>query len=505
MQKGVNGSRVLELSSANPPLWLERGRVLVLTTPDKRRDLVFGYVSSARYKNMHGAFELTTCNALPEDNWTPPCRVEGRTLDINLTSYFVMLDALKKRAYSIQPGSISPITDVTLPTNTPSNPIDTRNYTYNLLHPLSSLNASQSLAVETALTQRVSLIHGAPTNQAVDSILSHFLATHSRNPEFKPNWGTIFRVGVRDQVLPAHHAYLPHSETRPAESRIDKRVYFAKLVFSTTLGGGLSVIASRKFDTVIVDEAAQVSHCVARVSVVKAKERCILVGDDKQLGPVTSGYNQTVDGENTSGVDHSNSSDGSEVSVIDDDRSLFEMHREDKRIPVVLLDEQYRMPKELMEFSNQTWYDGKIKSHSSTAKSPLQSPPFHGKKFIRFVNVDHGKETVGSESINGSVCNSAEAHLVKGIIESLWKEGYAAQVNLIRQVLGEVGLNFVDVGQERDVIIFSAVKTNGNLGFLKDYRRLNVMLTRARRGIIILGHEKTLRMDPVWSRLLDSI
>merc|ERR1711948_28205 len=59
-------------------------------------------------------------------------------------------------------------------------------------------------------------------------------------------------------------------------------------------------------------------------------------------------------------------------------------------------------------------------------------------------------------------------------------------------------------GREKELIIFSAVRSNrhGNVGFLADWRRLNVMITRARRGLIVVGDVNTLRTNDIWGRWL---
>ena len=121
--------------------------------------------------------------------------------------------------------------------------------------------------------------------------------------------------------------------------------------------------------------------------------------------------------------------------------------------------------------------------------------------------------------------NPSEAGWVARILESLLEAGdlqqddigiitpYAGQVRAIRDAIPErndaVEVHTVDgyQGREKDVIIFSCVRSNadGNVGFLADPRRLNVALTRARRGLIVIGAPDTLRNDETWGAWLEYI
>ncbi|MGB1755133.1 MAG: ATP-binding protein, partial [Candidatus Thalassarchaeaceae archaeon] len=121
--------------------------------------------------------------------------------------------------------------------------------------------------------------------------------------------------------------------------------------------------------------------------------------------------------------------------------------------------------------------------------------------------------------------NPAEAGWVAKILENLLQAGdleeadigiitpYAGQVRAIRDALPErndsVEVHTVDgyQGREKEVIIFSCVRSNsdGTVGFLSDERRLNVALTRAKRGLIVIGDPDTLRNDQTWASWLDYI
>jgi regulator of nonsense transcripts 1 len=90
---------------------------------------------------------------------------------------------------------------------------------------------------------------------------------------------------------------------------------------------------------------------------------------------------------------------------------------------------------------------------------------------------------------------------------------YAGQVRLIRSMVDDVieGLEVKSVdgyqGREKEIIVLSTVRANdaGKVGFLSNYRRLNVALTRAKRGLIVIGDDRTLRNDPTWASWLDWI
>lgn len=178
----------------------------------------------------------------------------------------------------------------------------------------------------------------------------------------------------------------------------------------------------------------------------------------------------------------------------------------------------------LLEHPSQYFYDGLV---TSADEIPTRSPPLgfpwprHDAP-LAFVQVGSNLEVTHEF---GGKSNPVEAALVADIVAGLLKAGgveaqgvaivspYSKQVQRLRIELAtrrvrDVRVGTVDSfqGQEVDVVVFSAVRSNSDndMGFLRDPRRLCVAITRARSGLIIVGDQKVLRTSHHWNALLDS-
>jgi superfamily I DNA and/or RNA helicase len=197
-----------------------------------------------------------------------------------------------------------------------------------------------------------------------------------------------------------------------------------------------------------------------------------------------------------------------------------------------LLQVQYRMNENIMEFPSKWFYEGKLIAHESVKNGllrPYQSPV----DFIDTAGCGY-EESQDPETL--SRFNEEEASLTIRVVEKLVDEigqvewtaeqismaiitPYRAQVDHLSKlceasaVLGGLGklisINTVDAfqGQERDVIVISLVRSNskGEVGFLGDIRRTNVAMTRARKKLIIIGDSATLGSHPFYLELIDFV
>ena len=300
-----------------------------------------------------------------------------------------------------------------------------------------------------------------------------------------------------------------YKEIRRLErTMIDGVLDGAEVICTTTIGSGHKLLGNRRFPVILMDEATQASEPSALVPITRGCRQLILVGDHKQLPPTVISREAERGGLG---------------------RSLF-----DRLIkcgmPTHMLTTQYRMHPTIREFPSARFYDNKLEDGCT----PAERPPAAGflwpdwDKPVAFVPIE-GFEVEDEEGKSKS--NMDEAAKVVSIVDDLLAAGdittkdigvispYNGQVRLLTDLFYQAGgfedgepYNGLEIksvdgyqGREKEIIIFSAVRANaaGEIGFLSDKRRLNVAITRARRGLIVLGNPTTLRHDGTWRSYLD--
>jgi predicted DNA helicase len=301
------------------------------------------------------------------------------------------------------------------------------------------------------------------------------------------------------------------SAIRELEESIVKDIILkADVVLSTNGMIGAEMFEGVTFDTAVIDEASQQMEPSTLLPMMRAK-KVVLAGDHKQLPPTV-------------------------ISDIDTlKHSLFEKLMERDEITQTMLEIQYRMHKKIMDFPNLLLYDGKLKADSSVANSRLflEKLP-DDQEIAKIVDPDKpiffldtsscetydNKETLQPKST--SYENIFEAKVVADIVKALVVGGlniddigvitpYLAQVKRIEKVCEDDGfvceVKSVDgfQGREKEVIIISFVRSNidSSIGFLKDKRRLNVAMTRAKKKLIMIGDKTTLEANDPFDRLFD--
>lgn len=246
------------------------------------------------------------------------------------------------------------------------------------------------------------------------------------------------------------------------------------------------------FDCVIVDEAGQAVE-PAIWSIAHFADKLILAGDPFQLPPTI----------------FSNTSIklGLGLSLIEQGINL--------EVPTFLLNVQYRMNDLIMQFSNDKFYRNKLMSGEKNANSKISSDIFKAIEFIDTSGCGYEEETTP----NGGLKNEGEIEVIDKRLKELNLENktigiispYRFQVNLMSSYFVQPLLTVQTIdsfqGQERDIIIISLVRSNesGTIGFLNDYRRMNVAMTRAKKKLIIIGDSATIGGDPFYGDLLGYI
>ena len=297
------------------------------------------------------------------------------------------------------------------------------------------------------------------------------------------------------------------------EQSIKEQLFSGSRVIACTLTGSANkLLNGMKFSTLFIDEAAQALEAACWIAIRKAG-RVILAGDHKQLPPTIKCYEAARQGL---------------------DRTLMERIVAYHPESVSLLQVQYRMNEQIMRFSSDYFYGGKVLSSPDVKDRTILDHDIDSPvAWVNTEGMDCNEEFIQESfgRINkqeASLCiqqlkdyyqkigrnRVLEDHVDVGIISP-----YKAQVQYIRQRVKSdpffkpyrhlVSINTVDgfQGQERDVIIISLVRANenGEIGFLRDLRRMNVAMTRARMKLIILGDASTLTRHPFYRKLYESV
>lgn len=302
-----------------------------------------------------------------------------------------------------------------------------------------------------------------------------------------------------------------HDKIKKLENKIVKDIInSSEIILSTNSTAAIEEIARTNFDVVIVDEASQATIPSILIPLSKAR-RFILAGDHKQLPP-------TIISKKAHFLE----------------KTLFEELIKKYPNKASLLNVQYRMNSFLMKFPNSEFYNGNLKSDSSVndinldeiidlkelthlKENDVEKQLHNNLKPLLFIDTSNLKNNEEKHLKDSkSIINQSEADIATSIAKFYLETGidpkdigiispYADQVNLIKDKI-PVEVKSVDgfQGREKEIIIISTVRSNenGNIGFLKDLRRLNVAITRAKRKLIVIGNKNTLKRNSTYSKLI---
>lgn len=485
----------------------------------------------------------------------------GVQLFFDETSYRLMFEALD-RVIRARSGRLADLRDIFY-TKAPAS-----RYTFDAMR-FPWLNASQEKAVNEVLWAKdVAVVHGPPgtgktttlveaifetlrresqvlvcaqSNMAVDWISEKLVDrginvlrignptrvndkmlsfTYERRFEAHPDYPQLWsiRKAIRELRQQRKHADSWHqkmdrlkSRATELELRIRSSLFGeARVIASTLTGAANRVLEGEKYSTLFIDEAAQALEAACWIAIRKAG-RVILAGDHCQLPPTVKSIMALKGGLG---------------------KTLMERIVENKPETVTLLKMQYRMNEQIMKFSSEWFYHGMVESAPTVSHRGIldyDTPMM----WIDTAECDGKEEFVGE---NFGRINRAEAELtlqtLQHYLEKIGKQRileesidvgiispYRAQVQLLRKELRKreffrpyrhlLTVNTVDgfQGQERDIILISLVRSNdgGDIGFLRDLRRMNVAITRARMKLIILGSSETMTSHPFYKKLYEYV
>ena len=375
--------------------------------------------------------------------------------------------------------------------------------------------------------------------------------TYERRFEAHPDYPQLWSIRKTIRELRAHrkrgdekfHQKMDSLRSRATELevRINAELFGeARVIACTLVGSANRLLDGMKFGTLFIDEAAQALEAACWIAIRRAG-RVVLAGDHCQLPPTVKCYEAMRGGL---------------------DKTLMQRIVANKPDVVTLLKIQYRMNEQIMRFSSDWFYHGMVEAapevkHRSILDldRPMEWVDTSGELGVRSEDGEGGSNNPSSlishpsslishpsselesfrETFVGETfgrINKAEAHLTIQMLcnyfERIGKQRllderidvgvispYRAQVQYLRRLIMKneylkpfrrsISVNTVDgfQGQERDIIVVSLVRSNdeGQIGFLRDLRRMNVAITRARMKLIIIGDQSTMTSHPFYRKL----
>ena len=392
---------------------------------------------------------------------------------------------------------------------------------------------------------------GNPT-RVNDKMLSF---TYERRFESHPDYELLWAIRKAIRDLRSHrkrgdekyHQKMERLKERATELelRINAQLFGeARVIACTLVGSANRLLEGQKFGTLFIDEAAQALEAACWIP-IRRVSRVILAGDHCQLPPTIKSFAAMKAGLG---------------------KTLMERIVENKPETVTLLKMQYRMNEEIMRFSSDWFYGNKVESAPEVKYRSIldldipmtwiDTSEFNGQLIVDSYDYQTSAERKGMQGNHNCPLstihyplfreefvgesfgriNKAEAELTLLALETYFKKigkerilderldvgvisPYRAQVQYLRRLFKKreffkpyrslISVNTVDgfQGQERDIILISLVRANdeGQIGFLRDLRRMNVAITRARMKLIILGDASTMTRHPFYKKLYEYI
>lgn len=265
-----------------------------------------------------------------------------------------------------------------------------------------------------------------------------------------------------------------------------------KVVATTNSTAGCDLLEFEKFDWLVMDEAAQASIPSSMIPLLKA-ERFVLIGDHFQLPPVVINR---------------------EAKDLGLSQSLMDLLAELYPYQLTRLEVQYRMHKDINRLVSKMFYNDSLIPDKSVANRVVLA----NEKVVEVIHIK-GEEKINKDS--KSYFNQIEIEQVLRTVHALEKKGiksdqiaiispYKAQAIKISKALDHgIEVDTVDAfqGREKDVVIISFVRSNefNEIGFLKDFRRLNVSISRAKSKLILIGNIGVLKENKMYNSLFNRI